>query len=129
LPFSSAIAECLIEEAINPTTRVAKSLKKTPVGANDVPSLLRLQQDIGNFTSRVITKLASRCLALTTLPVGVGVGARWDEFEGIDWDQPELPILDPTWRIPAVRMNISLRTREMTASVTTCRLRRRQSQS
>lgn len=111
--FERAIGDCLVDEAINPATRVAKSLKKTPVGTKqpaltDVPSLVQLQHDIDNSTSRVITKLASRLLALTTVRVGVVVAARWDEFDGIDWERPEVPVVDPTWRIPAARMKLSV---------------------
>jgi len=56
--FERAIGECLIEDTINLTSRVAKNLKKTPVGVKqptltDVPSLHQLQQDIDNSTSRV----------------------------------------------------------------------------
>jgi integrase len=111
--FERAIGECLIDDDVNPAIRVAKSLKKTPVGAKqpaltDVPSLIRLQQDIDNSTSRVMTKLASRLLALTTVRVGVIVGARWEEFEGIDWDRPDAPVSDATWRVPAARMKLSV---------------------
>lgn len=111
--FERAIGECLVDSEVNPAVRVAKSLKKTPVGAKqpaltDVPSLIRLQQDVDNSTSRVITKLASRLLALTTLRIGVVIGARWDEFDGIDWARPDTRAPDATWRIPAARMKLTV---------------------
>ena len=112
--FERAIGECPIDEAINPATRVFRSLKKTPVGAKqpaltDVPSLIQLQQDIDNSTSRVITKLASQspCADNGLGPASSWV-ARWEEFDGIDWERPEVPVVDPTWRIPAARMKLSV---------------------
>lgn len=110
--FERAIGECLIDDP-NPAVRVAKSLKKTPVGAKqpaltDVPSLIQLQKDVDNARARVITKLASRLLALTTVRVGVVVGARWAEFEGIDWTRPDVPASGAMWRIPAARMKLSV---------------------
>jgi integrase len=111
--FERAIGECLLEKDDNPAARVSKSLKRTPVGAKrpaltDVPSLIQLQQDIDKSTSRVLTKLASRLLALTTVRVGVVIGARWDEFEGIDWKRPDAPAADAMWNIPAARMKLSV---------------------
>ena len=70
--------------------------------------MIQLQQDIDRSTSRVITKLASRLLALTTVRVGVIIGARWEEFEGIDWRCPDTSAPGAVWSIPAARMKLSV---------------------
>jgi len=111
--FERAIGDCLIDSEINPAVRVAKSLKKTPPGSKQpalttLPELFILQQDVDRAKSRVVTKLASRLLALTAVRIGVLLTATWDEFEGIDWAQPDTPAPDAVWRIPARRMKLDV---------------------
>lgn len=108
-----AIGECLIDNEVNPAARVAKSLKRSPIGVKqpaltDVPSLIVLQQDVDRSRSRVITKLASRLLALTLVRVGVLVEVPWVEFHCIDWEKPDEPAPDAVWRIPSARMKLTV---------------------
>jgi len=111
--FERAIGECLLDKDVNPAVRVAKSLKRTPVGAKqpaltDLPALIMLQQDVDLARARTITKLASRFLALTAVRIGVVLKATWDEFEGIDWERPQGGTSAAIWRIPAAKMKLSV---------------------
>ncbi|TPG43298.1 hypothetical protein EAH79_05820 [Sphingomonas koreensis] len=56
----------------------------------------------------MITKLASRLISLTAVRIGVVIGARWDEFDGIDQAWPGAPAPDAIWRIPAARMKLTV---------------------
>ena len=109
--FERAIGEFLIESEVNPAARVGRSLKKTPTGSKQpalttLPELLQLQKDVDHARSRLVTKLASRFLALTVVRIGVLLGAAWAEFEGIDWNNSDTPAPDAVWRIPAARMKL-----------------------
>ena len=53
---------------------------------------------------RATTKLALRLIALTAVRPGELGGARWAEFEGIDWSDPRAAAPEALWRIPAARM-------------------------
>jgi len=57
-------------------------------------------------------KLASRLLALTVVRPGVVRAAKWVEFEGIDWSDPEAPAQDAIWRVPAERMKLDLENKD-----------------
>ncbi len=46
-----------------------------------------------------IVRIASRFLALTAVRMGALLGARWEEFEGLDGPSP-------LWRVPAARMKL-----------------------
>ncbi len=59
------------------------------------------------------TKLASRLLALTVVRPGVVAGARWEEFEKIDWNTGESA--DALWRVPARRMKLTLERKDEAA--------------
>lgn len=109
--FERAVGEHHIE--VNPAAKIGKSLKKTPVGAKqpaitDVAQLVELQQMVDRSTSNPTTKLASRLLAFTAVRVGVLRTALWDEFEGIDWSDPDADAPDAVWRIPAARMKLEV---------------------
>lgn len=109
--FERAIGEFLIESEVNPAARIGRSLKKTPTGLKQpalttLPEFLQLQEDVDHARSRVVTKLASRFLALAVVRTGVLLGATWTEFEGIDWSDPDAPAPDAIWRIPAARMKL-----------------------
>jgi integrase len=111
--FDRAIGESLIDGDTNPAVRVAKGLKKPKKGAKQpaltqIPLLIELQRDVDRSTSNILTKLASRLLALTLVRVGVVIGATWDEFEGIDWDKPDSPSPNAVWRISAARMKLEV---------------------
>lgn len=111
--FRRAKGEKLV--ATNPATaaEIGDALKPTPTGSKQpalvkVPQLLELQRAIDRSTSNPTTKLASRLLALTVVRVGVVRAASWDEFEGIDWDNPSAPAPDAMWRISAARMKLEV---------------------
>lgn len=109
--FERAIGEHLIE--VNPAAKVGKALKPTPKGSKqpaitDLAELIKLQQVVDRSTSSAVTKIASRLVALTAVRIGVLRTATWDEFHGIDWDQPNAPAPDATWRISAERMKLDL---------------------
>jgi len=92
---------------------VADALKRSPPGIKQ-PALTRVSQ-LREFQKRVdlstggpLSKLASRLLALTAVRVGVLRTAEWDEFEGIDWEDPDKPAPAAIWRIPAERMKLAV---------------------
>jgi len=98
--FVYAIAAGLAEA--DPAASLGKALQPKP-RARKQPALVELsavQQmliDCEAERCRASTKLALRFLALTAVRPGELRGARWDEFEGLDGDEP-------LWRIPAGRM-------------------------
>ncbi|WP_314716316.1 tyrosine-type recombinase/integrase [Sphingobium yanoikuyae] len=99
--------------AVLAISRLSKALKPTPTGSKQpaltkVPELLKLQQAVDRSTSDIVTKLASRLLALTVVRVGVLRQATWDEFEGINWEKPDAPAPGALWRISAGRMKLEV---------------------
>jgi len=92
-----------IREALKPTRPGAKQPALTTL-----PELLQLQRSVDCSTSSLITKLASRLLALTVVRVGVLRTALWSEFHGIDWSDPAALCEKPIWRIPAGRMKLDV---------------------
>lgn len=100
-------------DAVMAIADIGDALKPTPVGSKQpalttVAELLELQQAVDRSTSDVLTKLASRLLALTVVRVGVLRQATWDEIEGIDWTEPDAPAPDAIWRISASRMKLEV---------------------
>lgn len=70
--------------------------KKQPA-ITELPALRQMLVDCEAERCRSATKLGLRFLALTAVRPNELHGARWQEFEDIDGDQP-------LWRIPAARM-------------------------
>jgi integrase len=109
--FKRAKAEHVV--SANPAADIADALKRTPKGSKqpaiiDVAGLIELQKAVDRSTSGATIKLASRLLALTVVRIGVLRAATWDEFVGIDWDNPDDPAIDAVWRIPAARMKLEV---------------------
>lgn len=108
--FAYAIGEGLIDA--NPAATVGKSLKKAPP-ARKFPAITDLDrlrdfltafeaaQDVGP-----VVRFASRLLALTVPRPGVLATARWEEFEGIDWDGTFVGPLLPVWRLAPDRLKL-----------------------
>lgn len=103
--FVFAIASGLAES--DPAASLGKALRPKPrskkqpaiTGFKEVQQMLL---DCEAERCRASTKLAMRFLALTAVRPGELRGARWAEFEGIDWKTGATK--DPLWRIPAERM-------------------------
>ena len=101
--FKRAKGERLVNAAqLLEIDEIKDALKPTPPGAKQpalttLPELLDLQLCVDRSTSNLITKLASRLLALTVVRVGVLRTALWSEFHGIDWSEPDAPCETPTW--------------------------------
>lgn len=112
--FRRAKGEHFVDaSAVASVTEIGAALKPTPIGSKQpsltaVPALLELQQAVDRSTSDIMTKLASRLLALTVVRVGVLREATWAEFEGIDWSQPDAPAPGALWRIAANRMKLEV---------------------
>ncbi len=109
--FERAIGDHYIE--VNPAAKIGKGLKKTPIGSKQpaltsLSELLELQGLVDRSTSNPPTKIASRLLALTSVRVGVLRTATWDEFSGIDWNDPDAAAPDAVWNIPAARMKLEV---------------------
>jgi integrase len=100
--FAFAIAEGLATQ--DPAAIVARALRPTPVSRRQ-PALTDLDAVRGLLAAcdraggLPIVRLASRFLALTAVRMGALLGAKWEEFDGLDGDAP-------TWRIPAARMKL-----------------------
>ena len=100
--FRYAVAHGIIER--NPAADVKPSDSLKPqapenyarLEAKDVPELLR---KIEVYIGSPYTRLAMKLMALTFVRTGELIGARWEEFEGLDGD-------DPLWRIPKERMKM-----------------------
>jgi integrase len=114
--FIHAISEGICTS--DPAATVAKAMKparkrtKQPALAtlDELRELLRSAEATG---ASPVTKVASRLLALTAVRPAVLRGARWDEFEGIDWEAGKAR--DPNaviWRIPSQRMKLILDRKE-----------------
>ena len=109
--FSYAIAEGLC--AVDPAASIGKALKpiskkgKQPAvrTIEEARGVLRTMED---STSGPLTKLASRLLALTVVRPGVVRAAKWTEFEGIDWNDPDAVPAHAFWRIPPERMKLDM---------------------
>jgi integrase len=72
------------------------------------PELLELQLCVDRAKANLLIKFASRLLALTAVRIGVLRTARWSEFHGVDWADPDAPCDKPIWRIPAERMKLEV---------------------
>lgn len=121
-----ARAEGLVStELIVSVEIIGDALRPSPPGIKHpaltrIPQLIEFQRRIDVSTGSSQSQLASRLLALTAVRMGVMRTARWDEFEGIDWIDPNSPSPAAIWRIPADRMKLPV-------TVTTFRYPGRQS--
>lgn len=89
------------------------ALRPNPPGSKQpslitAKELLDFQLAVDRSRSDAKLKLASRLLALTAVRVGVLRSATWDEFEGIDWQDPDSASPDAMWRISAARMKLDV---------------------
>lgn len=112
--FVFGIAAGLCES--DPAASLGKALKTKPA-ARKQPAVIdgildnderlkaarQLMRDCEAERCRAGTKFALRLLALTAVRPGEVAGARWPEFEDIDWDSDD-DAPDALWRIPAARM-------------------------
>jgi len=79
----------------------------TPVDRGRQPAITeldparRILADAEKIPAHPVSKLALRLLALTSLRPGELRGGRWDEFHGLDGD-------NPYWRVPAERMKMKV---------------------
>ena len=100
--FSFAIAQGLVEQ--DPAAVVTKALRPAPIARRqpaltDIEDLRALLDAAERAGGPPIVRLASRFLALTAVRMGALIGARWEEFEGLDGAAP-------IWRVPAARMKL-----------------------
>lgn len=105
--FGFAIAEGLVKT--DPSERLDAALK--PLRRGRQPAILKLAPlkemilAAEEENARPITRLALRFLALTAVRPSELRGARWDEFENLNGDEP-------LWRIPTARMKGDLARKE-----------------
>jgi integrase len=90
---------------------LADALKPNPPASRrpaltTLPELLAFQKAVDRSSADLLTKLASRLMALTLVRVSTLRLATWEEFDGIDWSDPESPAQKPIWRIPAGHMKL-----------------------
>jgi len=117
--LTRARAERLISaDIIEDVKGLAEALKPTPPARRlpalvDVGELLEFQKAVDRSPGHLLTKLASRFLALTLVRVGTLCLARWSEFEGIDWTDPAKPPERPVWKIPPAHMKLKTADKEM----------------
>jgi integrase len=99
----------------DPAALISDELSPRPVqvpqpALTDVNAVQRLLADVDALTAPIVTKLASRFLALTAVRLATLRGGRWAEIEGVgltpcpstrrNWGTP-------LWRIPAARMKLT----------------------
>lgn len=70
-----------------------------------LPEVRQMMRDIEDEEAQPVTKLANRFLALTAVRSAVQRGAKWEQMEGLEGDQP-------LWRIPASAMKLALRLKD-----------------
>jgi integrase len=105
--FGFAIAEGLV--TTDPSERLGAALK--PLRRGRQPAILQLAplkkmiRAAEEEDARPITRLALRFLALTAVRPSELRGARWEEFEDLNGNEP-------LWRIPAARMKGDLDRKE-----------------
>lgn len=105
--FGFAIAEGLVKT--DPSERLDAALK--PLRRGRQPAILKLAPlkemilAAEEEDARPVTRLALRFLALTAVRPNELRGARWDEFEDLNGDEP-------LWRIPSARMKGDLDRKE-----------------
>ncbi|MDX3901896.1 MAG: integrase arm-type DNA-binding domain-containing protein [Sphingobium sp.] len=109
--FQYGMAEGLAEA--DPAAGIKKALKPLPPNkrlpaVKSFAEARELLKAMDASTSGLLTKCASRLLALTAVRPGVVRAAEWREFEGIDWDDDGSPVVDPLWRIPPERMKLDM---------------------
>lgn len=100
--FRYAVANGIIERNPSADVKPSDALKKREaknyarLEAKEIPELMR---KIETYDGSRYTRLAMKLMALTFVRTGELIGARWDEFEGLDSNEP-------LWRIPASRMKM-----------------------
>jgi integrase len=109
--FQRAKAEHLIK--VNPAADVGDALRPTPKGSKQpaltkVDDLRKLLDRVDRSTSSPVTKIANRLLALTVVRVGVLRTSVWQEYGGIDWQDPAVAAPAGEWHIPADRMKLEV---------------------
>ncbi|MFC3579096.1 tyrosine-type recombinase/integrase [Sphingomonas hylomeconis] len=109
--FGYGIAEGFV--GADPAATIGRALK--PIAKKGKQPALRtidaarqLLIDMDGTTAGPLTILASRLLALTLVRPGIVRAARWQEFEGIDWNAPDADAPNALWRVPAERMKLEL---------------------
>lgn len=101
--FRYAVAHGILERNPGADIRPSDALKRhkvknyTRLEARDVPELLR---KIEGYVGAPHTRLATKLMALTFVRTGELIGAKWDELEVMDGNEP-------VWRIPAERMKMN----------------------
>ena len=94
----------VVTKAMQPARKAGK--QPALLNIEDLRELLKSAEASG---ASPVTKLASRLLALTAVRPGVLRGARWEEFENIDWEVgSSVPGVPAIWRVPAQRMKLVL---------------------
>lgn len=101
----------------NPAVDVKETLKPLPQKRRwpalvAVPRLRSLIADVDGAGAAPLTRLASRFLATTAQRPGMVRNARWEHFEGIDWDDPACSSAEAIWRVPAERMKLEFDLRD-----------------
>jgi len=84
-------------EALHEIDDIREALKPAPRGRRmpaltSLSALLALHLTVDRSTGGLLVKLASRLLALTQVRIEVLRAATWDEFDGIDWGHPDVPL-------------------------------------
>ena len=114
--FISSVYAYAIAEGVavtDPSASVGRALrplvkKRKQPAVTRIDDARQLMSDVDQSTADVGTRIASRLLALTAVRPGIAQGARWSEFEAIDWSHPSEPAPAAVWRVPAGRMKLEL---------------------
>lgn len=101
--FDYAVAAGIIHA--NPIVSLKRALKPAPkvkhrAARTSLEELRQMIADAEATPASPVTKLAVRLALLTACRPGEIRGAVWEEFEGLDGDEP-------VWRIPAARMKMN----------------------
>ena len=99
-------------ELITDLEYLADALKPNPPvrrqpALTTVPDLLAFQRAVDRSTGHLLTKLASRFVALTLVCMSTLRLATWSEFSGIDWEDQDSLSDGAIWTIPAIHMKLT----------------------
>lgn len=101
----SADPAALISDELSP-----RPVQRRQAALVDLTELVKFLQDVARLGGDEVVQIAHCLLWLTAVRLGTLRGARWSEFEGVNFSHsiPEpTPELIPQWRIPPARMKLS----------------------
>ncbi|MDE0879133.1 MAG: integrase arm-type DNA-binding domain-containing protein [Sphingomonas bacterium] len=101
----------------NPALDVGIVMKPVPRGKRrpallEIADLRKLLNDVEDAGASPVTKAASRFLALTAQRPGMVRRLRWEQVQGVNWNETAADPSTAVWRVPANEMKQEFQLRE-----------------